>query len=281
MGRLSWLGVVAVLAMSAPARATDKGECVAAHERGQLLRNAGKLLEARAAFVKCATSSCPAPVRKDCAEWQQELMPSIPSVVLEATDEQGREMLDAPADVDGVPWLDRLDARGHELDPGQHTIRVRAPDGRVREQTLTLHEGEKDRRVSVSFAPAAPAPEPPTPMPAATARSRPVPVMSFVAGGVGIVALGGFAYFGLSGHSKENELRASCSPHCAPDQVNQARTDYLVANVSLAVAAAALGTSVLFFTTRPSEPASRTSPVAWIGLQGARGGFVLGAGGAL
>lgn len=278
MRKLSWLGLIAVVAIPQAARATDKGECVAEHERGQLLRNAGKLLEARAAFVRCATSSCPAPVRKDCAEWQQELMPSIPSVVLAATGEQGRELLDVRASVDGAPWLDRLDARAHELDPGQHTFRLETADGRVKEETLTLHEGEKDRRVSVSFAPAAPpAPAPELP-PTVVATSRPVPLASFVAGGIGIVALGGFAGFGLAGHAKENDLRASCSPRCAPDQVNQARTDYLVANVSVAVAAVALGTAVVFFARRPSAP---PSPVAWIGLQGAPGGFLVGAGGAL
>ena len=68
-----------------------------------------------------------------------------------------------------------------------------------------------------------------------------MPAGAYVAGGVGLLGLASFAFFGLSGTSKLDDLRASCKPTCSQADVTAARTELLVGDVSLAVGVIALG----------------------------------------
>jgi len=53
------------------ARADEKSleACITPSERGQELRDEGKLLSARQAFMMCARAGCPPVVQRDCADW--------------------------------------------------------------------------------------------------------------------------------------------------------------------------------------------------------------------
>jgi hypothetical protein len=65
----------------------------------------------------------------------------------------------------------------------------------------------------------------------------------WVLAGVGVVALGSFGYFGISGHARASDLKDGCgqTKTCDPADVDSARSKYLVADVSLGIGVVALG----------------------------------------
>src|SRR5882762_600347 len=84
----------ALATTAAEAGATDVQACLSASEKGQNARKAGKLREARENFLVCGSTSCPALVRHDCAQWNSELASSFPTVVFGAHDKSGRDLFD-------------------------------------------------------------------------------------------------------------------------------------------------------------------------------------------
>jgi hypothetical protein len=76
----------------------------------------------------------------------------------------------------------------------------------------------------------------------------------------GVLALGSFAYFGLAGRSIESDLDR-CVPYCQKDDVDRMRARYLVADLSLVVAAGSLGVGAyLFLRGHDTEPTHAFSP---------------------
>jgi hypothetical protein len=274
-------GICSILAsLPAAARASDAQVCIAAHADGQVLRDQRKLLDARDKFVACVAEKCPALVRKDCAEFLKKIETSVPSVVLAGVDAQGRDTTQVSVKIDGQPVASELQSTAIPLDPGQHQFEFTARDGAVQQVTLVLREAEKHRRVVADFRPPI-APVPPPVAPEHTESSGP-PVMAFVLGGVGLAALGSFAYFATSGRSIENELD-ECKPNCEgeQDRIDSMRTRYVIADVSLGVSVVALGVGTYLWLahTPSSTPAATTS--GWrLGIGSSpRGDFALTASG--
>lgn len=153
MRRLITLSVFLMCA-AAPlsAYATDVQACLAASEKGQRARSAGKLREARDHFLVCGGEGCPGMVRRDCAQWQSEVIGMLPSVVFGAKDKQGRDMFDVSVSMDGEVLVKKLDGKSVAVDPGPHTFRFEAAGlGPLVERAL-VKEGEKSRVITVSFA---------------------------------------------------------------------------------------------------------------------------------
>ena len=80
---------------------------------------------------------------------------------------------------------------------------------------------------------AAPVPSPLPP--SAEAHSRPIPLPATVAAGIGLVGLGSFTYFGLTGRAEYFDYKNSCGPDCSRSEVAPAHTRLVVADVSLGV----------------------------------------------
>lgn len=74
------LGVVFFMLVASNASAANV--CVTAADKGQDLRAAGKLDEARASFLVCAKASCNRVVRADCERWIKEI-DATPAPVVE------------------------------------------------------------------------------------------------------------------------------------------------------------------------------------------------------
>src|SRR5262245_61165144 len=81
--------------------ADDKAQCVAASEKAQQLRNAGKLSDARDQLVTCGRAECPKLIQQDCTQWMSEVLAILPSVVPGAKDKKGRDIVDARVSIDG------------------------------------------------------------------------------------------------------------------------------------------------------------------------------------
>jgi hypothetical protein len=147
------LGVSVVLAsVLAPLRASaDVQACLAASEKGQRARGAGKLREARDQFLACGTEGCPAMVRRDCAQWQGEVIGMLPSVVFGAKDKGGRDLFDVTVSMDGETLLRKLDGKSVAVDPGPHTFKFESAGAAPVIERALVKEGEKTRVITVTF----------------------------------------------------------------------------------------------------------------------------------
>lgn len=249
-----------MLLVSAPSFADEKDTCADAHIQGQTSRRDGKLVDAKERFSACANESCPELVRKDCTTWAAELTNSIPSVVIEARDEDGHETVDVSLSIDGKPRGNRLDGRAIELDPGNHVIRIQLPNEKSVEQQVMMHEGERARRVTLRF----PARQRPKPEKLPPRESSGPSALPFVFGGVAVVAFGSFATFALLGKKKQNELD-ECRPDCAQSDVDGMRTRYAIGDISLAVGAVATGLTLYFAFSGSGNDAKRAFVAPRIG----------------
>jgi hypothetical protein len=238
------------------ALAQDKQACAAAHEESQVLRQKGSLKAARERLKTCARDACPAIVRSDCVTWLDQVERSMSSIVV-AAQKGSAELVDVRVFLDGGLVASRLNGKAIEIEPGEHLLRFETAGSKPLQRQVVIREGEKSRLVSVRFdeGAAAPAPVPPAPV-----YERPVPAGVFVFAGLGLVGMAGFAGFGLAGKSAESDLRDSnCAPRCDRDDVNGARTKYVLANASLAVGGAALAGALVWYLLRPTEEVTPSS----------------------
>lgn len=240
--------------VSLDARA-DVEACVAAHTNGQTERNAGHLQQAKAAFSSCASPSCPTEVQSDCNQFLLDLDRLIASVVFSAVDSEGHDTLEVKVAVDGLPVLDKLSGLSTELDPGSHLVTFTWPDGVEQQQNIVIAQGEKSRRIELRRARTVPKAEAPLAAVDPRAKASKPPTMALVLGGVGVLALGGFAAFAVAGRSAEHEM-AGCKPHCRQSQLDKMNLRYLLADISLGVAAVSLGTGGYLYFSAASKPSS-------------------------
>lgn len=286
------------LALSAAGAAhagPTKRACAAAYERAQGLRRDGRLLEAREALIACSQPACPPAAVADCGPWLAEVEQSLPSVVVAAKDAGGRERLDVRVLVDGRLLAATLDGKALPVDPGLRTFRFEPAAGQAVEERVLIREGEKNRAITVTLgAPAAGAPaarrplaSPPLAPPAATPLAPPadpaIPPLAWVAGGVGVAGLAVFAVAGAVSLDAEADLRATCAPRCAADDVRAIRVQHAVADIGLGVGVVALGAAAWLYLTRPAvarppQPPAPRPPRAGAGaLRPALWPFIAGA----
>ncbi len=255
-----------ILAFAGPALAADKQACVDAHSDAQRLRKAGKLIDAQRVLATCSSSECPGAVAQDCTTWRDEVEGAIPSIVLAARDDAGRDVVDVRVSIDGVVVATHLDGRALPIDPGEHTIRCEA-DGRVVEIPITAHASEKARSIRVELPAAAkvnaptPPPEqhPTTPAPDSPSR-HPLPVAFWLLGGIGVASLGVFSGLAIDGHSRESHLSSTCgvTHTCAPSDVGGVSSEYHAADVALGASIVFVGAAtiigILHATSSPKAP---------------------------
>lgn len=130
-------------------------------------------------------------------------------------------------EVDGKTWPNAVLDVARVIDPGPHQVRARATGHKTHEQAITLAEG-KSESVTVTLEPGAdPAPASSTSastvasaVPTASASAStaptgrpPAPTLRYVGlvtAGVGVLALAGGAFAGLTANSKFSKLESDC-----------------------------------------------------------------------
>jgi hypothetical protein len=232
--------IASVLFAAAPARADQVDECVNASERGQRERDEGRLRAAREAFVSCAKDVCPTIVRRDCAEFASDVERRLPTAVFVARDERGEDLVDVTVSMDGARIANRMGAAGVPLDPGLHTFRFEQRGQSVSVRVL-LRDGEKNRPIVATFAPTK-----------TGATARPVPTWTWVLGGVALAGGAAFAALRLTAVDEAKELDRTCAPSCATDRVDELRTQFVIADVALAVGIAAAVAATVLYVVRPA-----------------------------
>jgi hypothetical protein len=253
-----------LVAEARTARAEAPRACIDAVERGQSLRDKVKLTQAKASFLVCASSACPEIIQRDCAQWIAELETRIPTVIITASDPAGHDVVYVRVLVDGEPFADRLDGIAVPIDPGIHILRLEPMNGPPLEQTVVVREAEKYQKQHFTLPAQAPtAPVSPrisvTPPMVEHAVSGRANFGTGAIAGVSVagVAAGFFTGFAIAGDVDVHDLGQSCSPRCQPSQVDGARRDFQIADVSLGVGVAALAVATwLYFEwrARPDAP---------------------------
>ncbi|MFZ5894899.1 MAG: hypothetical protein ACOY0T_27810 [Myxococcota bacterium] len=228
----------------------------------------GRLLLARQDAAICTNRLCPAALVADCAAWLEELEQRIPSIVFDVRVD-GVVDNSATIEVDGQLVKEWSRGQALPLNPGEHEVKISHVAHPSVVQKVLLADGMRFRLVSVDIrstdgAAGRPEVEQPSSLPSQSATPRPIPVLVYPLAGLGVIALGGFVGFTLSGNAEYDRLQRSCAPFCSDDQVSGVQRRYLVGDISLGVSALSIaGAAILYLTrpTRPSPPVVGVAPV--------------------
>jgi hypothetical protein len=288
--------LLAVVTRAAPALADDTGECIAASEAAQSLRDAHSLLQAREKLALCTRDACPGPIRQDCIDLRAKVDAAMPSVVLRAKNAHGDDATEGRVFCDGAPLATVLDGKAIAIDPGEHVLRIELPGEAAVERKIVVGEGEKDRLVVIDARPIGPN-EPAASEAGSTSVAIASPpaggwfVPGLVAGSVGVAAAVPMAILWATATSDVNTMRSTCAPSaggagCPADRVDSDRTKLIAGDVCLGIAAAGVAAgAVLLWIRRPqstshSQEAGGGRPTA-VGLSAApvAGGAVASVGG--
>jgi hypothetical protein len=245
-----------------------KVQCKQAAERAQMYRNEGKLLSARDELHQCVLPACPAVVRSYCTRWFEEVEAGLPSIVLKVRDGDGNDLSDARVAIDGLgvdAWQGGLPI---ELDPGSHSIQCTREGNPPAQASVLLGTAEKRRLVTLTIESSLPNPAHLDP-PLARVRTTEEPhglhrpsAAAWVMGAATLAAYGSFAYFGTTGRSELDELRAGCAGHCDQGKVDAAWTKLIIADVSLGVAVLGTGLSTWLFVRSMRGKSDERAPSA-------------------
>ncbi len=237
----------------------DREQCAASAEQAQQLRDEGKYRRAREQMLICARDVCPGPIKSDCGKWLTELDRDAPTVVFGARDGKGADVLDVKVSMDGSLIQERLDGKPVLVDSGEHVFKFESKDGAVKEERVLVRAAEKARPIIATFPGAAVPDKDPNKEPGGAGpvigdgreggEGSIVPPL--VVGGIGVVALGSFAIFGIGGKNDVDDLQ-KCKPSCDEKDVDSARTKLIIADISLGVGVVALGVAAYMFITRPT-----------------------------
>jgi hypothetical protein len=251
--------------------AVDAEGCAAAYEQAQVLRDRGKLRSAREQLLVCVQNGCPKFIATDCTQWLSEVDANTPTVVISARDESGQEITGVRVKADGEPFLDRLDGKAVAIDPGPHVLLFERGSLPPVERQYVIHQGERNRSITVELrsendilagrtAPSPTAASAPADGHETTKRAR----WAALLGTLGVVGLGGFAYFGLTGRAEIEQLRSECAPTCRQSDVDSAQRKLLIGDASLGLGVVSLGLATWLFFSKPRDAAHR--PAAHVGL---------------
>jgi hypothetical protein len=147
------------------------------------------------------------------------------------------------------------------MDPGVHELSASAPGRRAWRTTVTIGATQLLQAVNV------PSLEVETAKAAASAVASPPaqPTTSgrrtaaWIAGGVGIAALGVGAYFGLRAASKHSLVTSECPGNVCPDETgkednDQSRTFARISDVAFPIGVVGVGVGAYLLLTQPSAP---------------------------
>jgi hypothetical protein len=253
--------LVGVLLAAPAARADDQQVCLAASEKAQQLRNAGKLTAARVELVTCGRAECPKLVQQDCTEWMKEVLAILPTVVPGAKDDKGRDVVDAKVSVDGKLLTETLDGKPFAVDPGVHTFRFESKAAPPVEERVVVRQGEKNRIITITLSGSGGSSseneDVKSQEPSREKGSQ--PIAAYVTGGLGLLALGAALYIDLDANADARRLRETCAPNCAQTQVDDIESRYVIAGVTAAVGGAALVAGVVLFLIHDRGESKRSA----------------------
>jgi hypothetical protein len=293
--------------------------CATAFKEAQNEVSATHLLGAKELYRKCAAPSCGSPLERVCTARYLQIENDVPTFVPVVVDSGGNPLSLVEVRLDGKVLTYRLEGQAFPLDPGIHSLAFATDDGVFATAEVLMAQGQRNRIIAVSLpAPtkdeskaanpvrlateAAVEPEvhaiPREPLVLATAETpalgvnldlasrslaaeRRTPALTYVFGGLGALAVGGYATLIYWGR-KDNSRLSECKPGCPPASVDHIRRMYLAADVSLGVGVAALGVATWLFLRSPVLGEASTTQLGYsFGVQPTASGAVASVGGPL
>jgi hypothetical protein len=287
--------LASAMMVSTASYADDKAACLDAASKGQSLRDAHKLIEARDQFRLCARQQCPSIVQQDCGEWLAEVDKGVPTIVVTATDGVGADLVDVRVNVDGQPLATRLDGQAIAINPGGHLLHFELSDGTQVDRQVLVKEGEKNqgiavvlgKKVDLAGTPTAPRTAGQPAENAAHESGAPRAgvgpgwrTLGWVLGGVGLAGLGVGTGFGVVAISDKNDADCNSSHQCLAGPLSSARSAAWISDIGLIAGGVFLasGASLVLFGPRanPGHEES-TAEVEIVPTAGpGRGGVILG-----
>lgn len=247
---------------ASPAAAPSRTQCVEAHQRAQELKRKGQLVETQAELTTCSSAGCPGAIISDCGQWIADLEHTTPSMVFDVRLD-GKQVSDFKVLVDQAVVADL--SKAFKVNPGRHVVRVEMPGYDALEETVVLPEGQRMRLVAFEFKGKAPdaaltpaAAIPATPVDPVLTPSRPTPTVVYPLLGVAAAGFISFGVFAILGNSKTKDLEDECAPNCSDEQLDPVKTNYLIADISAGVGAAALVSAGIIYLARPTKLNSTT-----------------------
>jgi len=235
-----------------PSLALAADACTTAYESAQEWRLDADLLGARQQLLHCAVAPCAAFIQRDCTQWLAEVEAALPTIVVAAHDGAKHDLTDVRVLSDGQLLAAALEAHPLSLNPGKHRLIFEAAGFAPQTVDVFLSQGQKNRLVDVAFAPAranaAPA--------ASSERAASVPRSVYLAGGLAVLGVSGFAAFALAGKSAEDHVRqdkCAATQTCSDAQLADTRRKYLLADVSLLVGILSGAATAFLWFRQPGE----------------------------
>jgi hypothetical protein len=240
---------------AASAFADDKSVCLEAVSKGQRFRDAHKLVEAREQLRLCAAAQCPAVVQTDCVNWLAEAEAGIPTVVVTATDGDGRDRLDVEVSLDGQLLTSSLQGKALAVNPGPHQLHAVSSDGAAIDQSIVVREGIKNQNIALVLASKRGAERP------ARGSASTWPTVGWVAGAVGLIGLGVGAVFGVKAISDKNDARCDSSNACDAGPLGDANSSATASTVAFVAGGVLVagGAAILLFSPSRGTGASQAS----------------------
>jgi hypothetical protein len=294
MTRLAAIPLVAAATLVAPpSHAADPtmADCLSASETSIKLRRDHHLREARQQLLECAALTCPGEVRSECERRVIAVNAAIPTLVFDAKDALGNDLLAVTVTMDGKPLADRLEGTAISLDPGAHSFHFETAGHAPVDKSFVLHEGEKDRREKIVFGAAAAVSAPPAGAHAAppkgdgaspatadrgsSSSSRgPLKTVGLVTGGAGIVGIGIGSVFGLMAASDKSNAHCDANGYCAAGSLSDAHSHATVSTVGFVAGGVLLaaGVALVIFGPRGGSGSVQVAPAVAAGS----GGVVMG-----
>jgi hypothetical protein len=200
----------AVAAACLTARATDahaedraeKAVCLEAMSKGQTLRDAHKLLEARDRFRTCSRQVCPTLVQNDCGGWLADVERALPTVVVSARSAAGGELFAVKVSMDNQLLVGSLDGQAIPINPGVHNFHFESEGMKPVDRQALVREGGKDQSVMAVLTPIAAPVATSTTLTTTTTTTTPgsgsgLRTAGFVVGSIGIAGLAVGTVFGF------------------------------------------------------------------------------------
>jgi hypothetical protein len=193
-----------------------------------------------------------------------EVLVSLPSIVIGARDVTGHDLVQVKVTIDNVVAAERLEGKAIDVDPGVHAVRYEAPGFPAIEDQIVVREGEKNRPITVTFGGGGGGKQPDPKdrdrsSPAPEIASGGAPVGAYVVGGLGLVALGVAGYLGLHSNGRAKDLRDGCGQTrtCTQSDVDAVDSERTAAWVVGGAGVAAIAVAVILLVTHSSG--SKTS----------------------
>ncbi len=266
-------------------------DCLAASDASLKLDGAHKLRAERVQLLICASASCPNEIRKECVRRVDDVNQAIPSIVFEAKDSAGRDLIAVKVTMDGELLADRLDGTALGIDPGEHKFVFEMAGQPPIEKQFVVRESQKNRHELITFEQSGAPQPPPTAVPALSpapsAATTPTPVSpasserssslgaqrvaALIVGGIGVVGVGIGSVFGIEAISKKSDANsvcsgATCSTQDGSSRWSDAKSAGNISTVAFIVGGVGLaGGAALWFT---ASPKSQEGPQIGLGPNG-------------